>query len=72
MEKKSCFAITEPDAGADTKSIKMTAVKEGNEWVLNGEKTFITGGNEADFVKAELLQLAIPVGTMTELQWFFS
>ncbi|SEQ61648.1 acyl-CoA dehydrogenase family protein [Piscibacillus halophilus] len=49
-EKKSCFAMTEPDAGSDTRNIKMTAVKDGNEWVLNGEKTFITGGNEADFV----------------------
>ncbi|MFJ8259557.1 acyl-CoA dehydrogenase family protein [Peribacillus asahii] len=49
-DKKSCFAITEPDAGSDTRNIKMTAVKDGNEWVLNGEKTFISGGNEADFV----------------------
>lgn len=49
-EKKSCFAMTEPRAGSDTRNIKMTAVKEGNEWVLNGEKTFITGGNDADFV----------------------
>ena len=49
-EKKSCFAMTEPDAGSDTQNIKMTAVKDGSEWVLNGEKTFITGGNEADFV----------------------
>lgn len=49
-DKKSCFAMTEPDAGSDTQNIKMTAVKDGNEWVLNGEKTFITGGNEADFV----------------------
>ncbi|HEX7064451.1 MAG TPA: acyl-CoA dehydrogenase family protein [Bacillales bacterium] len=49
-EKVSCFAMTEPDAGSDTRNIKMTAVKDGDEWVLNGEKTFITGGNEADFV----------------------
>ncbi|WP_059104943.1 acyl-CoA dehydrogenase family protein [Shouchella shacheensis] len=49
-EKKSCFAMTEPGAGSDTQNIKMTAVKDGNEWVLHGEKTFITGGNEADFV----------------------
>lgn len=49
-EKKSCFAMTEPGAGSDTRNIKMTAVKDGREWVLNGEKTFITGGNEADFV----------------------
>ncbi|MDS9471586.1 acyl-CoA dehydrogenase family protein [Sporosarcina pasteurii] len=51
-EKKSCFAITEPGAGSDTRNIRMTAVKDGNEWVLNGEKTFITGGNEADFTMA--------------------
>ncbi|MBU8908956.1 acyl-CoA dehydrogenase family protein [Desertibacillus haloalkaliphilus] len=49
-EKKSCFAMTEPDAGSDTRRIKMTAVKDGDHYVLNGEKTFITGGNEADFV----------------------
>ena len=49
-EKKSCFAMTEPGAGSDTRNIKLTAVKDGGEWVLNGEKTFITGGNEADFV----------------------
>lgn len=49
-DKKSCFAMTEPGAGSDTRNIKTTAVKDGNEWVINGEKTFITGGNEADFV----------------------
>ncbi|MFC3041854.1 acyl-CoA dehydrogenase family protein [Virgibacillus xinjiangensis] len=49
-EKKSCFAMTEPDAGSDTRNIKTTAVQDGNDWVINGEKTFITGGNEADFV----------------------
>ncbi len=49
-EKKSCFAMTEPSAGSDTRNIRMTAVQDGSEWVLNGEKTFITGGNEADFV----------------------
>ncbi|WP_201715012.1 acyl-CoA dehydrogenase family protein [Rossellomorea arthrocnemi] len=49
-DKKSCFAMTEPGAGSDTRNIRTTAVKEGNEWILNGEKTFITGGNEADFV----------------------
>ncbi|MEN1967505.1 acyl-CoA dehydrogenase family protein [Lentibacillus sp. N15] len=49
-DKKSCFAMTEPGAGSDTRNIKTTAVNDGNEWVINGEKTFITGGNEADFV----------------------
>ncbi|MFA1821470.1 acyl-CoA dehydrogenase family protein [Virgibacillus oceani] len=49
-DKKSCFAMTEPGAGSDTQNIKMTAVRDGDDWILNGEKTFITGGNEAEFV----------------------
>ncbi|ETK31392.1 acyl-CoA dehydrogenase family protein [Microbispora sp. ATCC PTA-5024] len=49
-ERRSCFAITEPGAGSDARNIRTRAVKDGAEWVVNGEKTFITGGNEADFV----------------------
>jgi alkylation response protein AidB-like acyl-CoA dehydrogenase len=48
-ERKSCFAITEPGAGSDARAIRTKAVRDGDEWVINGEKTFITGGNEADF-----------------------
>ncbi|MDA0563768.1 acyl-CoA dehydrogenase family protein [Streptomonospora sp. S1-112] len=48
-ERRSCFAITEPGAGSDAKAIRTRAVKDGGDWVINGEKTFITGGNEADF-----------------------
>lgn len=47
--RKSCFAITEPGAGSDAKNIRATAHREGDEWVINGEKTFITGGIDADF-----------------------
>jgi alkylation response protein AidB-like acyl-CoA dehydrogenase len=49
-DKKSCFAITEPGAGSDARAIRTSARREGDEWIINGEKTFITGGNEADFV----------------------
>ncbi|MEV0970731.1 acyl-CoA dehydrogenase family protein [Microtetraspora glauca] len=49
-ERRSCFAITEPGAGSDARNISTRAVKDGGDWVINGEKTFITGGNEADFV----------------------
>ena len=49
-ERKSCFAITEPGAGSDARNIRTSAVRDGDEWVITGEKTFITGGNEADFV----------------------
>lgn len=48
-ERRSCFAITEPGAGSDARSIRMSAVKDGGHYMLNGEKTFITNGNEADF-----------------------
>ncbi|HEX4207077.1 MAG TPA: acyl-CoA dehydrogenase family protein [Ktedonobacteraceae bacterium] len=49
-DRRSCFALTEPGAGSDAANISMPAVKDGKYWVLNGEKIFITNGNEADFV----------------------
>jgi acyl-CoA dehydrogenase len=49
-ERRSCFAITEPDAGSDARNIRTRARRDGDDWVISGEKTFITGGNEADFV----------------------
>jgi acyl-CoA dehydrogenase len=48
-DRISCFAITEPGAGSDAANIKLRARKDGDDWVLNGEKTFITNGNDADF-----------------------
>ncbi|MBW3594347.1 MAG: acyl-CoA dehydrogenase family protein, partial [Actinobacteria bacterium] len=48
-EKSMCFALTEPDAGSDAQNIQTTAVKDGNEWILNGRKHFITNGKHADF-----------------------
>jgi len=48
-ERQSCFALTEPDTGSDATNIKMPAVRDGTDWVLNGEKVFITNGCEADF-----------------------
>jgi len=43
-------AITEPDAGCDVTGAATTAVKEGNEWVINGSKMFATNGNLAKYV----------------------
>ncbi|MGC5019546.1 acyl-CoA dehydrogenase family protein [Micromonospora sp. DT47] len=48
-ERISCFAITEPGAGSDAANIRLSARRDGDDWVLDGEKTFITGGNDADF-----------------------
>ncbi|MDQ4024351.1 MAG: acyl-CoA dehydrogenase family protein, partial [Actinomycetota bacterium] len=49
-EKISCLGITEPDAGSDVSGIKTRAVRDGDEWVVNGSKTYITNGLRADFI----------------------
>lgn len=43
-----CFGLTEPEAGSDAASIKTTARKKGDKWVLNGTKTFITNAPISD------------------------
>ena len=42
------WGLTEPNTGSDAGNMKTVAVKEGNEWVLNGAKNFITHGNSGD------------------------
>lgn len=44
------LAVTEPGGGSDVAGIRTTAVREGDEYVVNGAKTFITSGTRADFV----------------------
>ena len=48
-EKISALAITEPTGGSDVANLKTTARREGDEWVVNGSKMFITSGMRADF-----------------------
>ena len=49
-EKKLCFAITEPNAGTNTFKIQTLAQPTDDGWVLNGQKVFISGANEADYM----------------------
>lgn len=49
-EKICAIAMTEPSGGSDLAALRTTAVKDGDEWVLNGSKTFITNGYQADLV----------------------
>ena len=49
-EKISCLGITEPDAGSDVSGIKTRAVRDGDDWVINGSKTYITNGHRADYI----------------------
>ncbi len=44
------FAITEPEAGSDAAGIKTTARRDGDHWIINGSKTFITNGPTADLI----------------------
>ena len=49
-EKISCLGITEPGAGSDVSAIRTRAVRDGDEYVINGSKTYITNGHRADFI----------------------
>ena len=51
-EVKGAFCLTEPNAGSDVAAIESRAVRDGDDYVLNGEKVFISGGTVADFVVA--------------------
>lgn len=46
----SAIAMTEPNTGSDLANVRTTAVRDGDEWAINGQKTFITNGIHSDFV----------------------
>jgi alkylation response protein AidB-like acyl-CoA dehydrogenase len=49
-QKIASLGITEPDAGSDVAGIKTRAVRDGDEWVINGSKTYITNGHRSDYI----------------------
>lgn len=49
-EAVTAIAVTEPDAGSDVAAIKTTAQKKGNHFIINGSKTYISNGTQADFL----------------------
>ncbi len=70
----AAMAITEPGAGSDSGAIRTTAVRDGDEWVLNGEKIFVTAGERCDSVvvwatldpslgRAAIKSFIVPKGT---------
>jgi acyl-CoA dehydrogenase len=48
-EAIAAFAMTEPDCGSDAANMQTSAMRDGNEWVIVGEKTYISNGGIADF-----------------------
>lgn len=71
---KGAMAITEPGCGSDSAAIRTTATKDGNDYILNGEKIFVTSGERADSVvvwatldrklgRAAIKSFVVPKGT---------
>jgi alkylation response protein AidB-like acyl-CoA dehydrogenase len=48
-ETREAWAVTEPGAGSDVAGIAATARRDGDDWIVNGEKWFVTGGDQAGF-----------------------
>jgi alkylation response protein AidB-like acyl-CoA dehydrogenase len=48
-EKIGCYGLTEAGAGSDAAALHSTAVRDGDEWIINGEKKFITNGNVSSY-----------------------
>ncbi|MCG2608372.1 acyl-CoA dehydrogenase family protein [Acinetobacter sp. SM34] len=70
----AAMAITEPGCGSDSAAIRTTAIKDGNDYILNGEKIFVTSGERADAVvvwatldkklgRAAIKSFVVPKGT---------
>ena len=68
------MAITEPGTGSDSANIRTTAVKDGDEYVINGEKIYVTSGERSDAVvvwatldaslgRAAIKSFVVPKGT---------
>ena len=49
-ERMDALAMTEPDAGSDIRGMKCSAIRDGEDWIVNGTKHFISGAEHADFV----------------------
>lgn len=70
----AAMAITEPDCGSDSAAIRTTAIKDGTDYILNGEKIFVTSGQRADSIvvwatldpklgRAAIKSFVVPKGT---------
>lgn len=59
-EKIGCIGITEPNVGSDTAGMQTMAVKDGDYYIINGQKRFITNGTEGDFMCCFAITTPLP------------
>jgi alkylation response protein AidB-like acyl-CoA dehydrogenase len=67
-ERFGAYAVTEPNAGSDARTLETTAVRDGSDWVINGEKWFVTGPDNTDFM---IVQAAVVEGDDRRPTLFF-
>ena len=59
-ERVGCFALSEPDAGSDASSLRTQAVRDGDDWILDGTKSWVTNGNNPDAVIVAMVRTDTP------------
>jgi acyl-CoA dehydrogenase len=71
-ERMDALAMTEPGAGSDVRSMKCNAVRDGDDWLINGSKHFISGADHADFFIVFIAtgEDATPKGTKKRITTF--
>jgi acyl-CoA dehydrogenase len=54
-ERFGAYAVTEPNAGSDARTLATTATRDGSDWLINGEKWFVTGPDNTDFMVVQAM-----------------
>ncbi|HTK46195.1 MAG TPA: acyl-CoA dehydrogenase [Patescibacteria group bacterium] len=54
-DRFGAYAVTEPGAGSDARTLSTTAVRDGGDWIINGEKWFVTGPDNTDFMVVQAM-----------------
>ena len=54
-ERFGAYAVTEPNAGSDARTLETTAARDGSDWIINGEKWFVTGPDNTDFMVVQAM-----------------
>jgi acyl-CoA dehydrogenase len=62
-ERFGAYAVTEPNAGSDARTLETTATRDGSDWVISGEKWFVTGPDNTDFMVVQAMAVQADADT---------